>query len=70
MAKLYLSDNGLLHSYKPLRVVSFDIYYREGSDRVVHCQVSTFETTGRKLVSARKNVAVLVKQNPTHFLTC
>ena len=41
----------MLHSCKPLRVVSFDIYYKEGSNRVVHYSVSTVETTGEKSVS-------------------
>ena len=45
-----------MFSCKPLRVVSFDIYYREGSKRVVHYQVSTVETTGEKSVSVGKEV--------------
>ena len=47
---------GMLHSCKPLRVVSFDIYYREGSGRVVHYRVSTVETMGKKEGSAEKEV--------------
>ena len=41
----------MLRSCKPLPVGSFEICYKEGSNRVVHYRVSTVETTGEKLVS-------------------
>ena len=37
-------------------VVSFDIYYREVSDRAVHYRVSTVDTTKRKEVSKKNEV--------------